>query len=157
MNSSRRFIVSDTSILLSFVCANKQDILIKFSGSDPIHLPQVVVNEMERKLRDPRFKSGRSRWTRLINSRYFVVLEETDGLLARVRGFAGYNYTYQNGLAKNLGEFLGHPKRISMDGLHEHCRRPGADNVERFQIDRRGHLQRHALPIALLLHDVVTM
>lgn len=50
MATSRAFIVSDTSILLSFVCANKHDLLIKFAGPNRIYLPLVVVDEMERKL-----------------------------------------------------------------------------------------------------------
>lgn len=106
MAAPRVFIVSDTSILLSFVCANKHDLLIKFAGPNPIYLPQVVVNEMERKLSQPRFRSARVRWMRLLGSKHFTVLEETADLLPTIRGFAGYAFTYQGGKAKNLGEFM---------------------------------------------------
>lgn len=106
MAASKRFIVSDTSILLAFVCANKQDLLIKFSGEDPIYVPSAVMGEMERKLREPRFQCGRQRWLRLVASDHFALLEENAGLLPLVRGFAGYGYTFQQGLAKNLGEFM---------------------------------------------------
>lgn len=106
MTPSPAFIVSDTSILLSFVCANKQDLLIKFSGSEPIYLPQAVANEMERKLDEPRFRCGRNRWTRLLRSKHFVVLEDNDELLPIVRGFAGYDFQYARGMAKNLGEYM---------------------------------------------------
>ena len=77
----RTFIVSDTSLLLSFVCANKQDLLIKFSGSDPIYIPQAVADEMERKLCEPRFVHGRNRWIRLVRSKHFQVLDDNEGLL----------------------------------------------------------------------------
>jgi len=102
----RTFIVSDTSLLLSFVCANEHDLLIKFSGADPIYIPEAVANEMERKLNEPRFSCGRSRWMRLKSSQHIEIFEDNDGLLSIVRGFAGFNYTYQGGLAKNLGEFM---------------------------------------------------
>ena len=106
MATSRRFIVSDTSILLSFVCANKHDLLIKFAGPNPIYLPQVVVDEMERKLSQPKFRGAHGRWMRLLSSKYFAVLEETAELLPIIRGFAGYAFSYQGGKAKNLGEFM---------------------------------------------------
>ena len=48
---TRRFIFADTSVLLNFICAGEQDLLLKFVGNDKLHVPAAVNDEMHRKLK----------------------------------------------------------------------------------------------------------
>ena len=50
---TRKFIFADTSVLLNFICAGEQDLLLKFVGDEQLHVPQAVKDEVERKLEIP--------------------------------------------------------------------------------------------------------
>lgn len=103
---TRRFIVADTSVLLNFVCAGEQDLLLKFVGDEQLYVPKAVKDEMERKLKNPRFQSGVTTWTSLVAHGHVKVLEDDYGRLwEHIRLFSGPGYTIQGGMAKNLGEY----------------------------------------------------
>ncbi|MDK8762763.1 hypothetical protein QP922_02850 [Corynebacterium sp. MSK218] len=103
---TRRFIFADTSVLLNFICAGEQDLLLKFAGNDELHVPAAVNNEMHRKLKDTRFQSGSKTWSSLIAHGHVHVLDDDmDRLFKHIRLFAGPRFSIQSGMAKNLGEY----------------------------------------------------
>lgn len=104
---TRRFIFADTSVLLNFVCAGEQDLLLKFVGNDKLHVPAAVNDEMHRKLMDTRFQCGSRTWSSLIAYGHVQVLDDDmDRLFKHIRLFAGPRYSIQGGMAKNLGQAL---------------------------------------------------
>lgn len=100
------FVVSDTSVILSFVCSKNQDLLINFTNGAPLYIPEAVASEMMRKLAEDRFEVGRTTWLSLIGSKYIEVLEDTIDVFHVVRRFAGVGFRNKTGLAKDLGEFI---------------------------------------------------
>ncbi|MCZ9290341.1 hypothetical protein [Corynebacterium evansiae] len=108
MDSTNRqlFVVSDTSVILSFVCSKNQDLLISFTNGAPLYVPEAVASEMRRKLTEDRFEAGRTTWFSLIGSKYIKVLEDTIDVFHVVRRFAGVGFRSEAGLAKDLGEFM---------------------------------------------------
>lgn len=104
---SRKFIVADTSVLLNFICANEQDLLLKFVGDNKLHVPAAVSHEMQRKLEEARFQCGAQTWVSLITHGYVHVLDDDmDRLFKHIRLFAGPRFSIQGGMAKNLGEYV---------------------------------------------------
>ncbi|PCC83284.1 hypothetical protein COM45_04280 [Corynebacterium accolens] len=102
----RKFIFADTSVLLNFICAGEHDLLLKFVGDEQLHVPEAVRNEVERKLKTPRFQCGVRTWTSLVAHGHVKVLEDDyERLWKRIRLFSGPGYTIQGGMAKNLGEY----------------------------------------------------
>ena len=103
---SRKFIFADTSVLLNFICAGEQDLLLRFVGDEQLHVPEAVKDEVERKLETPKFRSGSTTWTSLVTHGHVKVLEDDYGRLWKhIRLFSGPGYTTQGGMAKNLGEY----------------------------------------------------
>lgn len=100
------FVVSDTSVILSFVCSKNQHLLISFTNGAPLYIPEAVASEMRRKLAEDRFKVGQTTWFSLIGSKYIEVLEDTVDVFHVVRRFAGVDFRSEAGLAKDLGEFM---------------------------------------------------
>lgn len=100
------FVVSDTSVILSFVCSKNQDLLISFTNGAPLYIPEAVASEMRRKLAEDRFRVGQTTWFSLIGSKYIEVLEDTVDVFHVVRRFAGVGFRNEAGLAKDLGEFM---------------------------------------------------
>lgn len=102
----RRFIFADTSVLLNFICAGEHDLLLKFVGDEQLHVPEAVRNEVERKLKTPRFQCGVRTWTSLVAHGHVKVLEDDyERLWKHIRLFSGPGYTIRGGMAKNLGEY----------------------------------------------------
>lgn len=102
---TRRFIVADTSVLLNFICANQQDLLLKFVDDEQLHVPAAVRDEVERKLRVPQFQCGAQTWASLITHGHVHVLDDDmDRLFKHIRLFAGPRFSIQGGMAKNLGK-----------------------------------------------------
>lgn len=103
---AKRFIFADTSVLLNFICAGEQDLLLKFVGYEHLHVPEAVRNEVERKLKTPRFQCGVRTWTSLDAHGHVKVLKDGyERLWKHIRLFSGPGYTVQGGMAKNLGEY----------------------------------------------------
>ena len=103
---TRRFIFADTSVLLNFICAGEQDLLLKFVGDEQLLVPKAVQDEVERKLETPRFQCGFPTWTSLVAHRHVKVIEDDYALLWKhIRLFSGPGYTIQGGMAKHLGEY----------------------------------------------------
>lgn len=103
---TRKFIFADTSVLLNFICAGEQDLLLKFVGDEQLHVPQAVKDEVERKLEIPRFQSGSKTWISLVTHGHIKVLaDDYDRLWKHIHLFSGPGYTIQGGIAKNLGEY----------------------------------------------------
>lgn len=103
---SRKFIFADTSVLLNFICAGEQDLLLKFVGNEQLHVPEAVKDEVERKLKSPKFQSGFTTWISLVTHGHVKVLKDDYGRLWKhIRLFSGPGYTTQGGMAKNLGEY----------------------------------------------------
>ncbi|KKO81468.1 hypothetical protein WU87_00975 [Corynebacterium minutissimum] len=103
---SRRLIFADTSVLLNFICAGEQDLLLKFVEDEQLHVPAAVRDEVERKLKAPRFQCGSRTWSSLIAHGHVHVLDDDmDRLFKHIRLFAGPRYSIQGGMAKNLGEY----------------------------------------------------
>ncbi|QRP98362.1 hypothetical protein I6J72_02030 [Corynebacterium sp. FDAARGOS 1242] len=103
---TRRFIFADTSVLLNFICAGEQHLLLKLVGNDKLHVPAAVNNEMHRKLKDTRFQCGSRTWSSLIAHGHVHVLDDDmDRLFKHIRLFAGPRFSIQGGMAKNLGEY----------------------------------------------------
>lgn len=104
---TRKFIVADTSVLLNFICANQQDLLLKFVDDEQLHVPAAVRDEVERKLRVPQFQCGAQTWASLIAYGHVHVLDDDmDRLFKYIRLFAGPRFSIQGGMAKNLGEYV---------------------------------------------------
>lgn len=104
---TRRFIFADTSVLLNFICAGEEDLLLKFVGDEQLHVPAAVRDEVERKLKVPRFQRGSKTWASLSAHGHVTVLEDDmDRLFKHIRLFAGPRYSIQGGMAKNLGEYI---------------------------------------------------
>ena len=104
---TRRFIVADTSVLLNFICAGEQDLLLKFVDDEQLHVPAVIRDEVERKLKAPRFQCGAQTWASLITHGHVHVLDDDmDRLFKYIRLFAGPRFSIQGGMAKNLGEYV---------------------------------------------------
>ena len=94
-------------MLLNFICAGEQDPLLKFVGDEQLHVPAAVRDEVERKLKVPRFQSGSKTWASLITHGHIKVLEDDmDRLFKHIRLFAGPRFSIQGGMAKNLGEYV---------------------------------------------------
>lgn len=103
---TRRFIIADTSVLLNFICAGEQDLLLKFVGDEQLHVPEAVKDEVERKLKTPKFQSGFTTWISLVTHGHVKVLKDNYGRLWKyIHLFSGRGYTIQGGMAKNLGEY----------------------------------------------------
>lgn len=103
---TRKFIFADTSVLLNFICAGEQDLLLKFVGDEQLYVPEAVKNEVKRKLETPRFQSGFKTWTSLVTHGHVKVLEDDyERLWKHIHLFSGPGYTIQDGMAKNLGEY----------------------------------------------------
>ncbi|MBS5998467.1 MAG: hypothetical protein E6898_10060 [Corynebacterium sp.] len=103
---TRKFIFADTSVLLNFICAGEQDLLLKFVGDEQLHVPQAVKYEVERKLKIPRFQRGLKTWNSLVTHGHVKVLaDDYDRLWKHIYLFSGRGYTIQGGMAKNLGEY----------------------------------------------------
>ena len=103
----RKFIVADTSVLLNFICAGEQDLLLKFVEDEKLHVPAAVRDEVKRKLKVPQFQTGSKTWTSLITHGHIKVLEDDmDRLFKHIRLFAGPRFSIQGGMAKNLGEYV---------------------------------------------------
>lgn len=103
---SRKFIFADTSVLLNFICAGEQDLLLKFVGNEQLHVPEAVKNEVERKLENPKFQSGFTTCISLVTQGHVKVLKDDYALLWKhIHLFSGPGYTIQGGMAKNLGEY----------------------------------------------------
>ena len=103
---TRRFIIADTSVLLDFICAGEQDLLLKFVGNEQLQVPEAVKDEVERKLKTPKFQSGSTTWTSLVTHGHVKVLKDNYALLWKhIHLFSGPGYTIQGGKAKNLGEY----------------------------------------------------
>lgn len=93
---TRRFIFADTSVLLNFICAGEQDLLLKFVGNDKLHVPAAVNDEMHRKLEKPRFQCGSRTWSSLVAHDHVHVLDDDmDRLFKHIRLFAGPRYSIQ--------------------------------------------------------------
>jgi len=104
---TRKFIVADTSVLLNFICANQQDLLLKFVDDEQLHVPPTVRDEVERKLRVPQFQCGAQTWASLIAYGHVHVLnDDMDRFFKFIRLFAGPRFSIQGGMAKNLGEYV---------------------------------------------------
>ncbi|MCZ9306402.1 hypothetical protein L8V01_02735 [Corynebacterium sp. c8Ua_181] len=71
---TRKFIFADTSVLLNFICADEQDLLLKFVGDEQLYVPEAVKNEVKRKLETPRFQSCYTTWTSLVTHGHVKVL-----------------------------------------------------------------------------------
>ncbi|WP_216404863.1 hypothetical protein [Arcanobacterium phocae] len=83
-------------------------------------MPETIDNEMGRKLKEPRFRHGRKKWETLKDSQYFTVLKDDySTLLPIIRGYAGPKFGVQDGLAKNLGEYVGLAHCISRQRINE--------------------------------------
>ena len=95
------FVISDTSVILSFVCSKNQDLLISFTDGAPLYIPEAVASEMRRKLAENRFRGGQATWFSLIGSKYIEVLEDTIDVFHVVRRFAGVGFRNEGGLAKD--------------------------------------------------------
>lgn len=104
---SRQFIVADTSVLLSFICANEKDLLLKFLGEYKLHAPAAVSHEVRRKLDETRVQCGARTWASLITHGHVHVLDDDiDRLFTHIQLFAGPRSSIQGGMAKNLGEYV---------------------------------------------------
>lgn len=104
---TRRFIFADTSVLLNFICAGEQDLLLKFVGDEQLLVPAAVRDEVHRKLKETRFQSGSRTWASLITHGHVHVLDDDkDRLFKHIRLFAGPRFSIQGGMAKNLGEYV---------------------------------------------------
>ncbi|WP_216387076.1 PIN domain-containing protein [Arcanobacterium phocae] len=114
------FIIVDTSVLLSFICSNNENFLLAFVQGAPLYVPETIDNEMARKLKERRFKHGRKTWETLKDSQYITVLKDDySTLLPIIRGYAGPKFGVQDGLAKNLGEYVGLAHCISRQRINE--------------------------------------
>ncbi len=100
---TRRFIVADTSVLLSFICANEKDLLLKFVDDERLHVPAEVRDEVERKLKVPQFQCGAQTWASLIAYGHVHVLDDDmDRLFNHIQLFADPRFSPQGGMAKAL-------------------------------------------------------
>ncbi|MFC5281655.1 hypothetical protein ACFPGO_07210 [Arcanobacterium canis] len=103
------FIVADTSVLLSFVCSNQHDFLVKIakSAQTSISVPRAIEREMDRKLTTPRFKGGRKRWETLKSSPYFCVIDDSlENLTPYLSMYTGPGFDLANPRQKDLGEAI---------------------------------------------------
>ncbi|OCA94840.1 hypothetical protein [Actinobaculum suis] len=102
-------ILSDTSILLSFICSRNEHFLIAIAErlDTSIQIPNAVANEMERKLGNRRFSAGTAKWHTLLQTGYITVLsDENPKLIPTIEGWTGPGFDTQDGLAKDLGEYM---------------------------------------------------
>ncbi|VEI13830.1 PIN domain-containing protein [Trueperella bialowiezensis] len=118
---SARIILSDTSILLSFICSHNEHFLIDLANQagTSIRIPNAVANEMDRKLKQRRFSGGRTKWVTLLQTRRVEIISDDDPALIRtIEGWSGPRFDLQGGLAKNLGEYMAiaHAKEFQRNG-----------------------------------------
>ncbi|WHU60691.1 hypothetical protein [Trueperella pyogenes] len=113
-------ILSDTSILLSFICSNNEHILIGLAkrAETSIRIPNAVANEMRRKLGQQRFSVGKTKWHTLLQTRRIEIISDDDPeLMPIIEGWIGPGFDTRGGLAKNLGEYMAiaHAKKFLKD------------------------------------------
>lgn len=90
MSEQGHFIIADTSVLLSFICSRNHDYLFHFLGGYSLKVPQAIAEEMERKLKEPRFRHAKILWHDLCNSDSAPIelIEDNDSVLLKyIRGF----------------------------------------------------------------------
>ncbi|WP_143323243.1 hypothetical protein [Corynebacterium amycolatum] len=81
--------------------------MLDFAGNKTISIPGAVKNEVERKLAKRRFACGKGHWDWFLGQPNVEVLDDDyKKLYPYVRLYSGPGFTFQEGKAKHLGEYI---------------------------------------------------